>query len=180
MKKFKEGFYIAVIIVLVSACTSLIYAKQWQPKTETKVYYNRDEQLNNMVIDTILQADHFAYFAIYTFTREDIKDALLGAKRRGVDVRGLSDKKQYYEIGTQRKIINELRNSGIPVGLQNHDAIMHLKVLVTDKAFVSGSYNWTASATTSNDEVIEIGTSEPVRKQYYEIIKKLILQYPLE
>lgn len=164
--------------MLASACAFLIYAKQWEPRTATKVYYNRNEQLNNIVIDAVLKADRFAYFAVYTFTREDIKDALLGAKLRGVDVRGVSDKKQYLEIPAQRKIINDLRNSGIPVALQNHDAIMHLKVLVTDQAFVSGSYNWTASATTANDEILEIGSNEPVRKQYYEIIRQLLIQYP--
>ncbi len=178
MFKIKEGFYLFIIVALTATTVFLAYTKHWQPQHDTKVYYNRDEQLNNLIINTIGQAEHSVYFAVYTFTRADIKDALLAAKYRGLDVRGISDKKQYQEIPSQKQIINQLRAGGIPVCLQNHDAIMHLKVLVTDKQFISGSYNWTASATTSNDEVLEAGTSEPVRNQYEQLLLRLFQIYP--
>jgi hypothetical protein len=51
---------------------------------------------------------------------------------------------------------------------------MHIKSLVTEDAYVSGSFNWTQSATISNDEIIEIGSNEGVRKKYLEIIQKLL------
>ena len=59
----------------------------------------------------------------------------------------------------------------------DHNYIMHLKTVVTDKAYVSGSYNWTAAATNLNDEIIEIGKDEDVRKQYEQIIKSIIEKY---
>jgi len=180
MKKFKEGIYWASIAVLLAACASLAFSKQWQPRHETRVYYNRDVAMNQKIADVIQNANQYVYFAIYTFTKADIKEALLGAKYRGLDVRGVSDRKQYTEIPSQRQTINELRKSGIPVGLHTHDAIMHLKVVVTDNSYASGSFNWTASATTSNDEVLEVGTSEPVRKQYYKIIRRILQEYPAE
>jgi phosphatidylserine/phosphatidylglycerophosphate/cardiolipin synthase-like enzyme len=54
---------------------------------------------------------------------------------------------------------------------------MHLKALVTEKQYVSGSFNWTASATNLNDEVLEIGSDPTVRKQYEDILKTLIKKY---
>ena len=51
---------------------------------------------------------------------------------------------------------------------------MHLKLLVTDRAYALGSYNWTESATTLNDEVLEIGTAEPLREAYLDIVKKVL------
>lgn len=178
MHKFKIFLCTTIILTLATACVFFAYTKQWQPRHNTEVYYNRDTPLNQKIINTITNANEYVYFSIYTFTRDDIKDALLGAKYRGLDVRGVTDKKQYTEIPSQKKIINELRKAGIPIGLQNHDAIMHLKVIVTEQTYISGSYNWTASATTSNDEILEIGTSEPVRKQYYQIIRHIIEKYP--
>jgi phosphatidylserine/phosphatidylglycerophosphate/cardiolipin synthase-like enzyme len=54
---------------------------------------------------------------------------------------------------------------------------MHIKALVTDKAYISGSYNWTQAATTLNDEVLEIGRDEGMRKQYERIMKEVIGRY---
>ncbi len=63
-----------------------------------------------------------------------IKDALLGAQHRGIDVRGIMDRKQSMEIDSQRKIFKELTEAGIPVVIQDHAAIMHLKTIVSEKA----------------------------------------------
>ena len=51
---------------------------------------------------------------------------------------------------------------------------MHMKVLVTDHAYALGSYNWTESATTLNDEILEIGTAEPLREEYLDIVKRVL------
>ena len=112
-----------------------------------------------------------------TFTREDIRDALLAAKYRGLDVRGLVDKKQSGSIDSQKAIVKSLEDAGIPLAYNDHNYIMHLKTVVTDKAYVSGSYNWTAAATNLNDEIIEIGKDEDVRKQYEQVIKSIIEKY---
>jgi len=54
---------------------------------------------------------------------------------------------------------------------------MHIKTLVTEKGYASGSYNWTTSGTFKNDEVLEIGYDEGVRSQYQEIIESLFNKY---
>ncbi len=100
------------------------------------------------------------YFAVYTFTRDDIKDALLGAKFRGLIVQGIVDKDQTASLVSQTKLVKTLRDAGIPVAVQSHSGIMHLKAVVTDHGYISGSYNWTAAATKVNDEVIEVGRDD--------------------
>jgi hypothetical protein len=47
-------------------------------------------------------------------------------------------------------------------------------MLVTDKAYALGSYNWTEAATTLNDEILEIGTAEPLREEYLNIARKVL------
>jgi phosphatidylserine/phosphatidylglycerophosphate/cardiolipin synthase-like enzyme len=128
-------------------------------------------------MQVIRQADRYVYFSIYTFTRTDIKDALLGAKYRGVEVVGVTDKKQTADIELQKKIIGELRNAGIPVYAHTHSAIMHTKIIVSEKTYASGSYNWTAAGTNDNDEVLEVGSGENIRKQYQNILEELIGKY---
>lgn len=184
MKLNKDLIYLTVIVGLIALSAQFYYSFHIEPVIQTlptnnvTVYYNKDTQANQQIIDQIQQADKFVYFAIYTFTRSDIKDALLGAKYRGLDVKGVLDKEQSQKIDQQRAIIKELQTAGIPTAFQTHSAIMHMKMVVTDKSYASGSYNWTASATDSNDEVLEVGTDESIRKQYLKVIQELFNNYP--
>jgi phosphatidylserine/phosphatidylglycerophosphate/cardiolipin synthase-like enzyme len=175
--KIKDFLYITVIILLLALCGQFYYSYHYLPRQEIKVYYNQDIEANKKIIEVIRDADKFVYFAIYTFTRLDIKDALLAAKHRGLEVRGIMDRRQIAAIKEQKEIFEELQEAGISVITQDHSGLMHIKTVVTEKAYVSGSYNWTASATTINDEVLEVGRSELVRKQYEDIIKEVLSTY---
>lgn len=175
--KAKEKLYVAIIIILIGITAQSYFSFKLTPSREVEVYYNQTHGLNTEIINTIRDADEFVYFAIYTFTRQDIADALLAAKYRGVKIVGLTDQSQYEKIDTQRKIINKLRNENIPIFVQDHSAIMHLKVIVTEKSYISGSYNWTSAATNLNDEVIEIGTDQKIRRKYEAILNDLFKKY---
>jgi phosphatidylserine/phosphatidylglycerophosphate/cardiolipin synthase-like enzyme len=178
MKLNKEAVYLGLIIILIALCGQFYYSFKWKPARDIQVYYNRDIRTSDKIVKMIQEADQFVYFAIYTFTLPEIKDALLGAKYRGLDVRGLTDANQTAQIENQRKLISELREAGIPVAVQSHSAIMHLKTLVTDKGYISGSYNWTKAATEDNDEIIEVGIDNHIREQYQNILENLFRRYP--
>jgi mitochondrial cardiolipin hydrolase len=175
----RDAIYLLVIALLLAACGQFYYSYHYKPRAERDItiYYSKETLLNNEVTKIIQDADEFVYFGIYTFTREDIRDALLGAKHSGLDVRGIIDKKQSSALEDQEKIIKELEAAGITIVFNNHSYIMHLKTLVTDKAYISGSYNWTASATDSNDETLEVGYDEDVRKQYEKTMLGIIERY---
>jgi phosphatidylserine/phosphatidylglycerophosphate/cardiolipin synthase-like enzyme len=177
MSNKKEALYVIVIVTLVGLCGQFYWTFHYKPEHQIAVYYNHDHALNVEIVDRIKEADKFVYFSVYTFTRQDIKDALLAAKYRGLKVTGLTDRDQYNQIEIQRKIIDELRKDGIPVYTQDHVGIMHTKVLVTEKAYASGSFNWTAAATNINDEVLEVGTDESIRKEYQNILEEMLGKY---
>lgn len=177
MSTTKEKLYILTIVVLLALSAQFYYSYHYRPAHRVEVFYNQEHQLNKKIIEVIRDADKFVYFAVYTFTRTDIKDALLAAKHRGLEVKGITDRNQYKAIESQEKIIDELRKADIPVYEQDHSAIMHLKTLVTEKSYISGSFNWTASATNLNDEVLEIGHEETIRSQYQKILEELFSRY---
>lgn len=165
------------MLLLAMVAGYFYFAYNYRPAHEVRVYYNKDEALNKQIVQIIRNADKFVYFGIYTFTRNDIKDALLAAKYRGLEVKGITDREQYEQIDLQKKIINELRKAGIAVAEQDHAAIMHTKAVVTDKAYASGSFNWTAAATNLNDEILEVGRDENIRKQYEQVLREIIKKY---
>jgi hypothetical protein len=149
-------------------------------KGSTRVIYSLDQKQNDQeVIALINEAEEYVYFAIYTFTLPSIADALVEAKKRGVTVRGIVDSEQSSN-SYGAPITAKLLAAGIPVVTERHatgNGIMHIKLLVTEQAYVFGSYNWTRSATTINDEIIEIGTDPALRQAYENILKKLLEAY---
>jgi phosphatidylserine/phosphatidylglycerophosphate/cardiolipin synthase-like enzyme len=177
IKNKKDIVYISAIVLLAGVAGQSYYTYHYQPAHQIEVYYNQDHPLNLEIINAIRDADKFVYFSVYTFTRQDIASALLAAKYRGLTVVGLTDQQQYETAGGQKDLINSLRSAGIPVYEQDHAGIMHTKVLVTDKAYASGSYNWTSAATNLNDEVLEVGHDEGIRQQYQNILEEMFNKY---
>jgi hypothetical protein len=150
------------------------------PADSIRLVYSLDQRQNDQeLIALITAAKNHIYFAIYTFTLPSIADALVAAKKRGVDVRGIMDSEQSGN-SYGAPITEKLLEAGIPIVTEKHatgNGIMHIKLLVTERAYAFGSYNWTKSATTINDEILEIGTDETLRQAYENILKKLLEAY---
>ncbi|MFA6407870.1 MAG: phospholipase D-like domain-containing protein [Candidatus Paceibacterota bacterium] len=150
------------------------------PAGSIRAVYSLDQKQNDKEIIALIDgAKSHIYFAIYTFTLPSIADALVAAKKRGIDVRGVMDSGQSSN-SYGAPITDKLLSAGIPILVEKHatgNGIMHIKALVTDSAYAIGSYNWTSSATTINDEIIEIGTDPTLRQTYENILKKLLDAY---
>ena len=150
------------------------------PPDSVRVIYSLDAKQNDKeIIALIAEAKSRIYFAMYEFTLRDIADALVAAKERGVEVRGLVDSGESANA-TDKPVIEELLAAHIPIEVEKHvsgTGIMHIKAIVTDRAYALGSYNWTASATTVNDEILEIGTDPVLRQTYENILKRLLDTY---
>ncbi len=87
---------------------------------------------------------------VFTITDDRIFGAITGAARRGVQVRVLSDAEKSQDRGSD---IRALEQVGIPVVLDDSPAHMHHKFAVFDRVRVlTGSFNWTRSATRENCE----------------------------
>ena len=146
----------------------------------TRVLYSLDKKRNDKELIALIDgAKAHIYFAIYEFTLKDVADALVAARKRGVDVKGIADSHESASA-PDRPIMAELAAAGIPVETERHadaNGIMHIKALVTDSAYAIGSYNWTYSATTENDEILEIGTDPALVATYTNILKTLFNAY---
>ena len=150
------------------------------PADSIRVIYSLDQKQNDEeLIALINDARDHIYFAIYTFTLPNVADALVEAKKRGVDVRGIMDSEQSSN-SYGAPIVATMRAAGIPLLTERHasgNGIMHIKLLVTERAYAFGSYNWTSSATNINDEILEIGTDATLRQTYENILKRLLNTY---
>ena len=144
-------------------------------RSEPRLFYSLDRKQNDReIIQLIDNSSQYAEFAIFTFTKPEIADALVRAAGRGVRVFGIADRLQSDYKG-QKVILAKLAKAGIPVEVQKHAVgIMHIKAIVTDRGYALGSYNWTQSATLSNDEVLEVGDASGLHDRLRQIIEQVI------
>lgn len=164
---------LALILMFAAAAYAVATV---QVQSRFRVVYSLDRRQNDQeIIRLVNSARRYVYFAVYYFTEPGIADALIRAKARGLDVRGITDREAVQTVESSRRILLRLTAAGIQVETQRHqDGIMHIKAVVTDRAYASGSYNWTSAATEANDEVLEIGTDGSVHDQYLSIMKKIL------
>lgn len=126
---------------------------------------------SGQALQNVLQAIHSARTSIdlaaYSFTSDDVVDALVRAEKRGVKVRVVADYKdnakgKYSKVGT-------LRENAIPTRLDPHYAIMHNKFLVVDGVTTeTGSFNYTSSADKRNAENALVIWNQPAVAAVYE------------
>jgi phosphatidylserine/phosphatidylglycerophosphate/cardiolipin synthase-like enzyme len=96
--------------------------------------------------------------SIYSLTHPDIVKAIGDARQRGIQVRVITDKEEAAG-NTQKHAVDDLLTLGIPVKVNLHSGLMHLKMSVIDgKTATIGSYNYTLSASQQNDEVMAVVT----------------------
>jgi phosphatidylserine/phosphatidylglycerophosphate/cardiolipin synthase-like enzyme len=96
---------------------------------------------------------------VFTVTDDRITSAILRAHGRGVKVRIITDDEKSHDLGSD---VERLQAAGIPCKMDvGQPAHMHHKFALFDgKRLMSGSFNWTRSASEQNEENL-IVTPDP-------------------
>ena len=117
------------------------------------------------VISALGDAKKTVLVQAYSFTSAPIAEALVEAKKRGVDVQVILDKSQRTERYSGATF---LANGGIPVFIDADHRIAHNKVMIIDgQTVITGSFNFTKSAETGNAEnVLLILHAPELAKRY--------------
>ena len=122
------------------------------------------DNAEGMIVDAIREAKQQILVHAFSFTSRTIANALIAARRRGVDVRVMADREQ--TLGGEASRIPDLVRAGIPVTLEVRYQSAHNKVMVIDAgsaeaAVITGSYNWTYAAQYRNAENVLILRHNP-------------------
>lgn len=138
-----------------------------QTDSQIETYFTKkDGNLDKILIKEINGAQKTLDIAIYSLTKENIADAILEAKKRGVDVKVITDKLES-QSKFQKAILDKLKANSIPIRINSHAGLMHLKLsIIDDKTVLGGSYNYTANATKENDENLIVMRESTIVKNY--------------
>src|SRR4030066_1739001 len=99
-----------------------------------EVYFSPQDGALEHILEVVNSAQKSIYFLAYSFTSDELADALIEQINLGVTVRGIFDKDQYHSnSGTE---FENLRNAGIDVNLDGNPRLMHHKVIIIDQQIV--------------------------------------------
>lgn len=130
------------------------------------------DDVEGTIIAAIGEARRQILVQAFSFTSRRIATALIGAKRRGVEVLVTADREQARSGEGSR--IPELAAAGIPVFLETRYAAAHNKVMVIDAetrepVVITGSYNWSGGAQRRNAEnVLVLRRNRELARAYLE------------
>lgn len=127
-----------------------------------EVYYSPEDAPLDRVVTLYGQARRYIYVSVYGLTSPRAVEAMVAAKKRGLDVRMITDQERTQEA-KQRSALHTLRLAGIPIRVNQHDGLMHLKqVVIDDEVNTSGSMNHTTSGNRYNDERLDVVTDHAI------------------
>jgi len=128
--------------------------------TPVRLYFSPTDGAASQVLNVLTTANVSISFAMLIFTRSDIATEMKREHdQRGVKVRGVMEKDNVNASGSQWLFLTVQPKWADVVADDNPNSLMHHKYLIVDGDAPSsepwvgtGSYNWTSSAETQNDE----------------------------
>jgi phosphatidylserine/phosphatidylglycerophosphate/cardiolipin synthase-like enzyme len=125
-------------------------SKGQERHVEVENYFAPEDEVAAKVIAEIEAAQSRVRFMAFTFTSDDIANAMLERAREEIVVQGVMEKRnaerEYSEYKRLRAAVHDVLTDGNPY-------TMHHKVIIIDDATVIlGSYNFTGNAENNNDE----------------------------
>ncbi|MDP2776510.1 MAG: phospholipase D-like domain-containing protein [Anaerolineales bacterium] len=143
--------------------------------TPINVYFAPDDNVQASLVDIINNAQESIYFMAFSFTADPLGGAVRARAEDGVTVAGVMDTEQVNSnIGTE---FDPFRQAGLDVYRDGNEGQMHHKVMIIDESIVIfGSYNFTKSAETRNDETLLVIYNNDIAAQFMAEFQRVYAQ----
>ena len=134
--------------------------------SNTSYYFARQTpNVDQQLIKVIDSSKTTLNIAIYSLTKKSIVDSIIKAKKRGVEVKIITDKIES-SSKSEKAELKLLKADNIPIKINSHSGLMYLKMTVADNIVTTGSYNYTQAATDKNDEVLIVINDKSMAKEW--------------
>lgn len=134
-------------------------------------YFSPSDGTTAKIVNAINSANYTLDFATFTFNNNDIGDAVVAAKNRGVVVRGIIENVNYIGseyAGLVSNGVNVLSHLNVPYDFHHKYGIVDAGYPASDPLVIMGSHNWTNSAENDYDENTLIIHDNVIASQYLE------------
>ena len=138
--------------------------------TLPEVGFAPDQGAEALILKAIDASTSSVRLSAFAFSSRLIRNALIMAKRRGIDVRVVVDERHNIDDDPKRigrNALGALANAGIPVRTNHDYRIHHDKFIVVDACHVqTGSYNYTDSANKNSENVVVLWNNPDLAAKY--------------
>jgi phosphatidylserine/phosphatidylglycerophosphate/cardiolipin synthase-like enzyme len=166
-------YVLSIILVFVLAVGMFYIAQNLHAKNTDLEWTFAGVEQEKLLIDVIKSASATLDIAIYSLTDPEIVAAIKDAQKRGVIVRIITDKQQAGGEA-QTKALKILGSANIPIKLNSHSGLMHLKMTIADNQIcTTGSFNYSKSASESNDEILVVIRNADTAKSFTAQFEKM-------
>ncbi len=130
-----------------------------------EIYFSPDDGALARIVELVRGAQESVRFMAFSFTTDEIGDALLELAEGGIEVQGVFDESQLRSnTGSEYEW---LLGAGLDVRIDGNENKLHHKVIIIDgEIVITGSYNFSLSAETRNDENLVIIFNEKVAEAF--------------
>lgn len=133
--------------------------------TRVDTFFSPDDGVQSQVAAALSGAEESIYFLTFSFTSNDLGDIVREKAEAGLTVKGVMDEEQVKS--NQGTEYDPFKQAGIDVRIDGIEGQMHHKVFIIDESIVVvGSYNFSQSAETRNDENLLIIYSPAIAQQF--------------
>ena len=119
--------------------------------SRVETFFSPDDGVADHLYEILADATDSIYFMAFSFTTDDLGEVIRAQAENGLDVAGVMEEQQVNSnIGTEYDLFKQ---AGLKVFLDGNEGQMHHKTMIIDgQIVVTGSYNFSRSAETRNDE----------------------------
>ncbi len=111
-------------------------------------YFSPSDFTNREILDELQNAVFSIRFALLTFTKDDLAEAMIQQLQNGLEVRGIIE-----NINDNGSEFNKILNAGVDVIDHSPSILLHHKyAILDDEVVITGSHNWSNAADQQNDE----------------------------
>jgi phosphatidylserine/phosphatidylglycerophosphate/cardiolipin synthase-like enzyme len=134
-------------------------------------FFSPEDRVLKAVIRTVNEAKATIDFMAFSFTSQEIAEAMASRVNKGVRVRGLFEGRN---ANSQYSQDDFLEQKGAKVYLDENENNMHNKVIIVDtETVITGSYNFSDNAEKNNDENLLILHSTDIAAKYEQEFNRL-------
>ncbi len=160
--KSLEEFGELTVMDWLEAVIKQLYSNEM--KIKASAYFSPGDDCLHRIREFISGARSQLDICVFTITDNRIVEKIIEAKQRGVSVRILSDDDKSEDLGSD---LDYLIEKGVSCRFDRSEAHMHHKFAIADSSqLLNGSYNWTRSAATANNENILVTNDTKLVSQF--------------
>ena len=132
-------------------------------------YFAPEDGVMARLVALVQGAKKSVHYMIFTYTHQDLSDAMIARSKAGLDVEGVIENR-----GASQGALVPLFCAKLPVKVDGNKYTMHHKVIILDgNTVVTGSFNFTQSADKENDDNLIVIHSAAVAAAYEQQFQKI-------